>query len=275
MILLLGHTGYIGSAFVREIDRRKLKMTWFQSGHESYCKRDILAEGIRSAKPDVIINCAAYIPKPSVALCNKNPSQTIGSNILLPGRLANIAQQLDIPFIHISTGCLYDDKRVYSEADPPQRGFGGHCGMYVGAKLWAEELVSEWHKHYILRIRLPFDEIDSDRNYLSKLARYDQIYDHVNSLTHRGDFVKAALDLYEAEAAFGIYNVVNDGGESAAVIAGQLISAGIRSKDKPVEFIPGPCAGCVLSIDKLKSIGVKMRPIHAAIEDAIKNWRKA
>ena len=49
------------------------------------------------------------------------------------------------------------------------------------------------------------------RNYLSKVQRYEKVYDNVNSISHRGDFVRACLDLWERRAPFGIYNVTNPG----------------------------------------------------------------
>jgi 3,5-epimerase/4-reductase len=46
---------------------------------------------------------------------------------------------------------------------------------------------------------------------LSKVQRYAKVYDNVNSISHRADFVKACLDLWELRAPFGIYNVTNPG----------------------------------------------------------------
>ena len=37
------------------------------------------------------------------------------------------------------------------------------------------------------------------------------MYDNVNSISHRADFVKACLDLWKRRAPFGIYNVTNPG----------------------------------------------------------------
>ena len=60
-------------------------------------------------------------------------------------------------------------------------------------------------------MRIPFDEFDGARNYLSKVQRYAKVYDNVNSISHRADFVKACLDLWERRAPFGTYNVTNPG----------------------------------------------------------------
>ena len=44
---------------------------------------------------------------------------------------------------------------------------------------------------YLWRLRIPFDEFDNPRNYLSKVQNYAKVYDNVNSISHRGDFVSA------------------------------------------------------------------------------------
>ena len=74
-----------------------------------------------------------------------------------------------------------------------------------------EEAIAGVGQSYIWRLRIPFDEFDSARNYLSKVQRYEKVYDNVNSISHRGDFVRACLDLWERRAPFGIYNVTNPG----------------------------------------------------------------
>jgi len=64
---------------------------------------------------------------------------------------------------------------------------------------------------YIWRLRIPFDEFDNPRNYLSKIQRYARVYENVNSISHRGEFVRGCLALWERRAPFGIYNVTNPG----------------------------------------------------------------
>ncbi len=69
------------------------------------------------------------------------------------------------------------------------------CSFYSGTKALGEEAISDIGQNYIWRLRIPFDQFDNPRNYLSKLQNYPKVYDNVNSLSHRGDFVAACLDL--------------------------------------------------------------------------------
>ena len=69
------------------------------------------------------------------------------------------------------------------------------CSFYSGSKALGEEILSKFEKVYTCRLRIPFDEFDSNRNYLSKIQRYDKVYNAVNSISHREEFVNACLDL--------------------------------------------------------------------------------
>jgi dTDP-4-dehydrorhamnose reductase len=143
----------------------------------------------------------------------------------------------------------------------------------VGSKLLAEKLVLDSTEYaYILRIRLPFDEISHPRNYLNKLMEFPTVYRHMNSLTHRGEFARAALDLFETQAEFGIYHVANQGQISAEEVCEKMVRAGIM-KGMPL-FADHPTTGCRLSTRKLSEAGVMMRNVEEAVDDAIKNWRK-
>ena len=73
-------------------------------------------------------------------------------------------------------------------------------------------------QNYIWRLRIPFDQFDNPRNYLSKLQNYPKVYENVNSLSHRADFVAACLELWQRRAPFGIYNVTNPGFVTSAQV---------------------------------------------------------
>ncbi len=216
---------------------------------------------------------AAFIPSPSVDECKNHKSETLQSNVSFPAQLVGACDSFGVPLMHLSTGCIFDEQREYSENDNPTRGFDGYCGWYVGTKLVGETVVSRLVEHYILRLRLPFDEQDHPRNYLSKLASFKTVFRHTNSLTHRGDFVKAALDLWQMRAAFGTYHMVNPGFVTAVETVGLLMREGILTKVP--QFGDNVTAGCKLSTAKLLAAGVKIREVHEALEDAVKNWKKA
>jgi dTDP-4-dehydrorhamnose reductase len=88
--------------------------------------------------------------------------------------------------------------RGFAETDEPNFSFRRPpCSFYSGSKALAEEAIAGAGQSYLWRLRIPFDEFDDSKNFLSKIQRYPRVYDNVNSLSHRGDFARACLDLWE------------------------------------------------------------------------------
>ncbi len=145
-----------------------------------------------------------------------------------------------------------------------------------------EEAIAGIGQSYLWRLRIPFDEFDNARNYLSKVQRYPKVYDNVNSISHRADFVKACLDTWELRVPFGIYNVTNPGFVTTKHVV-QLIEKILKSAKKfefwasDEEFykvaVKTPRSNCVMDTAKLLAAGVKIRGVEEALEDSLKNWQ--
>jgi dTDP-4-dehydrorhamnose reductase len=264
MITIFGSHGYIGSDLVEEMDKRRMVY-----GRGSYRQTFLgVMDMLRDFQSELVINASAFIPTPSVDLCKEHRLETLKGNLMFPAMLAHACELQGIPFAHIGTACLYDDKKEYSETDPPTRDFNGYCGFYLETKWMSEQIVREYEKSYVWRIRLPFDEIDHPKNYLTKLRSYPEVWEHENSITHRGDFAKAALDLWELRAPYGVYHMTNPGSINAVSI---LFKMNLKSS---AIISAGPVTGSRLSAKKLLDAGVKIRPVEEAVSEAIKNWRK-
>lgn len=268
-ILLLGASGYMGSAFVAQTCPRERELV--RVVKHAIPDHKFLWSCLRDSKARVVINCSAFIGQPSVDKNKEHPKETIETNILMPAMLAQVCDAFQVPLIHLSTACLYDEEKQYEETETPLRGFDGYCGFYVGTKLLAESQVQQYERHYILRLRLPFDNVSSPRNYLNKMMAYPRIFDHVNSLTHRGDFAKSAIQLWQSRAPFGTYHVACEGQISNRDVISKLMKKGLLT-EKP-EFIPGNCTGCRLSTKKLAEAGVKLRSVEEAVDEAIENFK--
>ena len=171
----------------------------------------------------------------------------------------------------------------YTESDEPNFSFRSPpCSFYSGAKALGEEAIKGLPSTYVWRLRIPFDEFDNARNYLSKVQRYQKVYDNVNSISHRGDFVRACLDLWQTKAPCGTYNLTNRG-----FVTTRHVVALIEQVLKPArkfefwadddEFYriaaKTPRSNCVMDLSKLLNAGVKIRPVEEALESALKNWK--
>jgi UDP-glucose 4,6-dehydratase len=174
--------------------------------------------------------------------------------------------------------------RGFDETMTPNFSFRDQpCSFYSGSKALAEEAVTGDGQNFIWRLRIPFDEFDSERNYITKLQRYGKVYSNFNSLTHRMDFVKACLDCWQQKVPFGIYNITNPGHITGKEVI-QLIKEYITPKKKYVFFsddhefysfgAKAQRSNCILDSKKIQQSGVYMRNVTEALIDAVSNWKK-
>lgn len=280
MILLLGN-GYIGSAFAKEMEQRGIPHRVVSRSEIDYTRFSEADNLIYNARPALVINAAGFIPKPTVNLCEAYKLDAVLGNSIFPATLACACERNQVPLAHISTGCLFQGLGPYSETDTPHLSLDTGCGFYVGTKEIAERAIQKcWDQTYIWRIRLPFDNIYGERNYLSKFLSFTKLYDKRNSLTHRGDFVKNALDLWRLWAPYGIYNMTCAGALWARDIAEKVVR--ILKVEKTWDYfadgeyeaaVKVPVAWCELDVSKLVATGVKVRTLDEAVTDSLEHWK--
>jgi dTDP-4-dehydrorhamnose reductase len=315
MIILLGASGYIGQAFEHALRERGMPFTPLSRSQVDYTRFEALYPFLRQSRPTFVINAAGYTGRPNVDACESAWADTLQGNTLLPATVAHACQAAGVPWGHVSSGCIYAGAKVcqdghvrvekdltrpelralaerdasairgYTEEDEPNFTFRRPpCSFYSGTKALAEEAVAGVGEGYIWRLRIPFDELDQPRNYLTKVQRYPKVYDNVNSISHRGDLAGAALDLWERRAPFGVYNVTNPGFVTTRQVVA-LIQNHLQPS-RPFEFWANdeefyrvaaktPRSNCVLDVSKLLATGVKLRPVEEALEHALRNWRPA
>lgn len=284
-LILYGSTGYIGSEFSRQINARGWNVGCLSHGSVMPNLR-LELDGLRPGETDAVINCAAFICKPSVDLNNDWKEDTLLGNLVLPAQLACICEGYDVPLMQISTGCLFTDiQKVngtkFNEEDCPDLSLDLGAGYYVGSKELAEQVVRKMNKHWICRTRLPFDHIDRPRNFLSKLIGFKKVLDTYNSYSHRGDFVNACLDMIEHRVPWGTYNCTNAGAIWSHEIISMLLDANLIKgveywlRDEFLKTRKTPMSNCELDISKLLATGIKMRSVHESMADSIKNWVRA
>src|SRR5262245_9227302 len=125
MILLLGASGYIGSAIEKELIRRDL--IFHTVPHD-----DVTAELF--TRVSMVINAAAHITRPSVDLCEKERLLCMEGNLIFPQKVAYACYSTDIPMIHITTGCLFNGDnggKGWSETDRVTVPYHENAGTYV------------------------------------------------------------------------------------------------------------------------------------------------
>lgn len=312
MILLLGANGYIAEAFIEALNEQGLPFQAVSRSETDYTRFEPLRRLLETSGAEFVINAAGFTGRPNVDACETAKADTLLGNLLLPQTIAHACAIHGIPWGHISSGCIYNGARLpidgdwtlqpdlmkpdvrkqilthpgtvrgFTETDEPNFTFRRTpCSFYSGSKALAEETLREFDNVYIWRMRIPFDHNNQPRNYLAKLLHYPRIYDNFNSLSHRGDFARACLELWTRKAAPGIYNVTNPGFVSTR----QVVDA-IREILKPgrdFEFWESdeqfyregaktPRSNCILDTAKLAAAGITLRPVEEALDHALNHW---
>lgn len=345
-ILLLGSTGYVGSAFAAELQRRSSPFYSLSRKDLEYTRFDLLWHHLKTERPKFVVCAAGYTGKPNVDACETARAETLLGNTFFPQSLAQACLATGIPFGHVSSGCIYSGAKVvengqtriesdltrpdlrqlvesslrssrsfaapdslpsfpsvkepgldsasvnsvssvvkslagFSESDTPNFSFRSPpCSFYSGTKALGEEVMAPLGNGYLWRLRIPFDEFDNPRNYLTKVQTYSKVYDNANSISHRADFVGACLDLWENRAPFGIYNITNPGWVTTRHVIERIQK--ILKPARTFEFWQGdsefykfakaPRSNCIMDVTKLLSAGVKIRPVDEALDHSLRNW---
>jgi dTDP-4-dehydrorhamnose reductase len=289
MIYLLGGSGYVGTAYQALLTRKGLAFRNLRRADVDYGDRATLARLLREAKPSFLINAAGYTGKPNVDACELHKSECLLGNAVLPGTIAAACAEAGVPWGHVSSGCIYSGKRAdgrgFTETDTPNFTFRtNHCSFYSGTKALGEEVLAGAPQAYIWRLRIPFNQVDGPRNYLSKLMRYATLLDAENSISQLDEFVEATFACWEKRVPFGTYNVTNPGHVTTREVVDLIKRCGVSNKD--FQFFASeddfmrtaaktPRSNCVMDSGKLAAAGIKLTEVHAAIERDLRRWVKA
>lgn len=289
MILLLGASGYVGNTFQNYMISRGIDFKTLSLSITKGSKRDELEEAIKSIKPEFLINCAGYTGRPNVDASEKNKHRCLEANTWLVGIVAELCQKYELPWGHISSGCIYTGRRPdgsgFTEEDPPNFDFRhNNCSFYSGTKALSEEILADYNNHYIWRLRIPYNEVTSPRNYITKVMEYDRLIDVENSISQLDEFVRACCLCWEKRIPFGTYNVVNPGSVTTREVAEMIEKSGLLKKEwkffkDETEFLEKaavtPRANCVMNPEKIMSHGIPLTEVHESLDWCLSHWKTA
>lgn len=288
-IALIGATGYVGTEFTCLIKARQHDLATIGRQTCDVYSVDDLTSHLRQSGADAVINCAGYTGKPNVDACETDKANCLAGNAVLPGVIAEACHRLELPWGHVSSGCIFTGKKPdgggFTEQDPPNFSFRqNNCSFYSGTKALGEEVLADAQRCYLWRLRIPFSHVDSPRNYLTKLMRYDTLLEAENSLSHLPEFAAAALDCIERELPFGTYNLTNPGSVQTSQVVELIRQCGVL--DKPFRFFDSehefmtraaktPRSNCVLDSHKAIQAGLHLTPVTEALRQSLTQWHPA
>ncbi len=293
-ILLLGGSGYVGTAFQSYLNGRGLAFRNVSRAEVDYSRKDELVRLLESEKPSFLINAAGYTGKPNVDACELHKAETLQGNGVLPGIIREACEEVGLPWGHVSSGCIFSGRhesgRGFDEVDEPNFSFrNGPCSFYSGTKALGEEVLAGAENCYIWRLRIPFDETVSPRSYLVKVMAYARLLEAENSISHLGEYVRACFELWEKGAAPGTYNVTQPGSVKTSQVVQWIQEEGERRKaagepnpfpedfsffESEEEFMQiaakTPRSNCVMDTGKIVAAGIELTSAEEAVKRSLR-----
>ena len=286
MIILLGGSGYVGEGYQKLFRRLGVPFRNLVRKQVDYTNPKLLADLLAESRASFLINAAGYTGKPNVDACETDKANCTFGNAVLPGYIREACEKTGTPWGHVSSGCIFTGARPdgsgFTEEDAPNFSFRtNHCSFYSGTKALGEEVLAGATDCYVWRLRIPFSEVASPRNYLTKMMTYARLLEAANSLSQLDEFCRATYECWEKQVPAGIYNVTNPGAVTTREVVDLIRASGVSKKD--FEFFTDedefmrtaaktPRSNCVLDTTKLQSTGIRMTEVHEAVERALRGW---
>ena len=287
MWVLLGGSGYVGQALQAGLTRRGIEYTTVARSDVNYTDAGCLHEYLSSIRPECLINAAGYTGRPNVDACELHRAECLAGNGVLPGTIRGVCEDLRVPWGQISSGCIFTgslpDGAGFTESDLPNFSFRqNNCSFYSGCKALGEEVLDGAEECWVWRLRIPFNNIASPRNYVTKMMSYERLLDATNSLSHLDEFADACIACAEQRCDYGIWNLTNPGSVTTRQVVEliqkhQLTDREFQFFESEEQFLQiaakTPRSNCVLDSSKAVAAGLPLSPVEAALEKAMKDWK--
>jgi dTDP-4-dehydrorhamnose reductase len=221
-ILILGGQGNLGTQLTKIFSVDYETVSW---DREEFDVLDfpLLNVKIRELAPTLIINAVAYN---AVDKCEDKAGQEIALKLNrdLPARLADLARELKAVLIHYSTDYVFngvENKQEFIESDTPNP-----LNKYGESKFLGErEILKRAERglnYYLIRTSKLFGPagtspqakpsfFDIMLNLAQNKKELTVVNEELSCFTYTPDLAEATKHLWEIEAPFGIYHLVNEG----------------------------------------------------------------
>lgn len=229
----------------------------------------------------IILNAAAFT---NVDGAETTEGRVVAWNVNASAvaNLARVARKYDMTLLHISSDYVFDGTKEPHMEDE----LFSPLSVYGASKAAGDLLVSQLEKHYILRTTWVIGE---GKNFVRTMLGLAEkgispsvVNDQVGRLTFTSELVRAIDHVLISNAAFGTYNVTNDGPlASWAEITRQIFSlAGYKeltvTDTTTAEYFAGKEGiaprplGSDMSLDKIHATGFESRNWQDNLADYIR-----
>lgn len=217
-ILIFGADGWIGSKVIRILQTMNISFIKSTSRADDYDKvnEEIIKYGnithimsfigrTHGVYDNINIPTIDYLEKPGKLKDN------INDNLYAPLCLAMIANNHDIHYTYLGTGCIFDqdtfnDNYAYDENDVPDF-FGSSYSTVKGV---TDKIMHKFKNVLNVRIRMPITDEDNERNFITKITNYKKICSIPNSMTVLNELLPIMIDM-TLKYNTGTINLTNPG----------------------------------------------------------------
>lgn len=236
MIWIIGSKGMLGQELCLAL--KKAGLDFIGTDREV----DILNPSALKAKaneisPRWIVNCSAYT---AVDQAEDDSEMAYKINRDGVGNIAELANELDIPVLHISTDYVFDGT---SDTPLDEKSVTGPIGVYGASKLAGEEILQKTcHKFFIIRTAWLYGKFGPNFVYtmtklMNKLDSLKVVHDQIGSPTWAGDLAGLLVNIINENCEkYGIYHFSGGGECSWFDFANEIYALG-----RDFRLITGRC----------------------------------
>lgn len=211
-LLIFGSRGWIGKQFCEYLNEQNI--SYIESNCRADNEKDVEKEIIEYKPTNIIsfigrtyggtFNTIDYLEQPGKLVDN------IRDNLYAPMILSILCERYDIHYTYLGTGCIFEydeNNRKNSEEDIPNF-FGSSYSIVKG---YTDRLQHMYSKNTLnLRIRMPIVNYDHDRNFITKITKYEYVCSVPNSMTVLHDMYPVIVDMISKNIS-GTFNMCNKG----------------------------------------------------------------
>jgi dTDP-4-dehydrorhamnose reductase len=195
-VIRVAVTGSKGQVATALVERGKGKAEILALGRPAFdlTDRASVIAGIEAARPDVLVNAAAYT---AVDKAETEEAEAMRVNRDGAAHAAEAATRLGIPLLHLSTDYVFDGalNRPYREDDPT-----GPTGAYGRSKLAGEKAVAGRSENCLI-LRTAWVYSPFGANFVRTMLRLNEARDEVGVVADQHGDPTSALDIADAVIA--------------------------------------------------------------------------
>jgi 3,5-epimerase/4-reductase len=294
--LLYGYRGWIGQQFVEYIHTYHPSIEIIGSEIRADHTEDLIRE-ITTVGPDRVICFIGRTHGPGYSTIDylEQPGklvENIRDNLFSPLQMAIICKERNIHFTYLGTGCIfeYDEEhqsgfsdvassaghKTFGEEDKPNF-FGSSYSIVKG---YTDRLMHLFEDSVLqLRIRMPIVNYHNERNFITKITRYQKVINIANSMTVLPLMYPIIADMIRNKLT-GTINLTNPGAISHNEILEkyhQYVDPEFTWSNFTIEeqnaILASKRSNNLLNTAKLEEYYPDVFTIHEAIDYVFQNWK--